>query len=93
MTLAQSPGVSDRHCGQAHHAGILESGMFDRGMGVRELPIEGAHEGEQRGDDRAQAAGQGKALTPEDKMLRTAGGHAVIDHADRGRVLEDTRQR
>jgi hypothetical protein len=30
--------------------------VFDRGVGVRELPIEGAHEGEQRGDDRAQAA-------------------------------------
>jgi len=67
--------------------------MFDCGVGVRELPIEGAHEGEQRPDDRAQAAGQGEPLNPEDNMLRTAGGHAVIDHADRGRVLEDTRQR
>jgi hypothetical protein len=46
---------------QARHARILDGEVFDRGVGVRELPVEGAHEGEQRRDDRAQAARQGEA--------------------------------
>ena len=62
---------------QARHARILDGEVFDRGVGVRELPVEGTHEGEQGRDDRAQAARQGEALDPVNKMLRTAGGDAV----------------
>jgi hypothetical protein len=39
---------------------ILDGEAFDRGVGVRELPIEGAHEGKQRRDDREQAPGRGR---------------------------------
>ena len=48
---------------QAQHARNLDGEVFDRGVGVRELPIEGAHEGEQRRDHLAQAARQGQACT------------------------------
>ena len=62
---------------QARHARILNGEVLDRRIGVRELLVEGAHDGEQRRDHRAQAARQGEALDPVDKMLRTPGGDAV----------------
>ena len=43
----------------ARHAGILDREMLDRRIAVRELLVEGAHDGEQRRDHRAQAARQG----------------------------------
>ena len=69
---------------QARYARILDGEVFDRGVGVRERPVEGAHEGEQGRDDRAQAARQGKALDAGEKMLRTAGGDAVAVLAEQG---------
>ena len=69
---------------QTRHPRILDGEVFDRGVGVRELPVEGAHEGEQWGDDRAQAARQGKALHAGDKVFRTAGGDAVAVLAEQG---------
>ena len=53
-------------------------------VGVRELLVEGVHEGEQRGDHRAQAARQGQALDALDKMFRTAGRDAVAVLAEQG---------
>ena len=74
---------------QAQHARILDGEVFDRGVGVRELPVEGTHEGEQWRDDRAQAARQGEALDPVNKMLRTSGGDAVAVLAEQGsRMIE-----
>ena len=69
---------------QTRHARILDGEVFDRGVGVRELGVEGTHEGEQWRDDRAQAARQGEALDPVNKMLRTAGGDAVAVLAEQG---------
>jgi hypothetical protein len=58
--------------------------VFDRGVGVRELRVEGTHEGEQRRDDREQAARQREALNAVGKMFRTAGGDAVAVLAEQG---------
>jgi hypothetical protein len=62
-------------------------------VGVRELPVEGAHEGEQRRDHRAQAAGQGQALDAVGKGLRTAGRDAVAVLAEQGSDERDKRVR
>jgi hypothetical protein len=49
--------------------------MLDPLIGVRELPVEGAHEGEERGDHRAQATRQGKLWTRQSSPpSRTARG-------------------
>jgi len=45
---------------QARHAGILDGEVLDHLVGVRELLLEGAHDGEQRCDHREQAARQGQ---------------------------------
>jgi hypothetical protein len=68
---------------EAGHARILDSEMFDPGVGVRELPVEGAHEGERR-DHRAHATRQGQALHAVDKALRTAGRDAEAVLAEQG---------
>ena len=70
--------ATDGGQGRGHHprsAFVLamlpwDGEVFDRGVGVRELPVaEGAHEGKQRRDDRAQAARQREALNAGDKIL------------------------
>jgi hypothetical protein len=48
-------GADARDGAQARDARVLDGEVFDRG-GVRELPIEGTHEGEQRRNDGTQAA-------------------------------------
>jgi hypothetical protein len=69
---------------QARHARVLDGEVLDRGVGVRELPVEGAHEGKQRRDHREQAAGQGQAPAAMDKALRTAGRDAVAVLPEQG---------
>ena len=69
---------------QARHARVLDGEVLDRGVGVRELPVEGAHEGKQRRDHREQAAGQGQAPDAMDKALRTAGRDAVAVLPEQG---------
>ncbi len=69
---------------QARHAGILDGEVLDRRVRVRELLVEVTHDGEQRGDHRAQAARQGQAPHAVDKTARTAGGHAVTVLAEQG---------
>ena len=44
------------------HARILDGEMLDRGVGIRQLPVEGTHESEQRRDYRAHATRPGQAL-------------------------------
>jgi hypothetical protein len=58
---------------QARQARVLDGEVLDRGVGVRELPVKGAHEDKQRRDHREQAARQGQAPDAMDKALRTAG--------------------
>jgi hypothetical protein len=50
--------VGDR--AQARHARILDGEVLDRRVGVRELPVEVRHDGEERRDQREQAARQGR---------------------------------
>ena len=73
---------------QARHAGILDREVLDRRVGVRELLVEGPHDGEQRPDHRAQAARQGPRPDTLDEPLRTAGRHAVPLLAEQGRMTE-----
>src|SRR6266850_2524262 len=80
-------GGDGSHAGdgaQARHARILDGEVLDPLVGVRELPIEGAHEGKQRRDHREQAAWQGQALDAMDKALRTAGRDTVAVLAEQG---------
>ena len=69
---------------QARHARILDGERLDPLVAVRERLVEGPHEGEQRGDDREPAAGQGQALDTLDNVLRAAGGHAVAVLPEQG---------
>jgi hypothetical protein len=70
MRVAEALGIVDRgdeggggdraHAGdgaQAWHPRILDGEVLDPLVGVRELPVKGAHEGQQRRDHRTQAAG------------------------------------
>ena len=58
--------------------------MLDPLVAVRELVVEGAHDGEERRDDREQAARQGQVLHTLHETLRAAGGHAVAVLAEQG---------
>src|SRR6266852_9618263 len=97
MGVAEAVGVVDRgdeggggdgadagDGAQARHTRVLDGEVLDRCVGVRELPVEGAYEGEQRRDHREQAARQGQALDAVDKALRTAGRDAVAVLAEQG---------
>src|SRR4029453_4206328 len=97
MRVVEAPDVVDRgeeggggdgadagDGAQPGHARILDGEMLDRGVGIQELLVEGAHEGEQRRHHRAQAARQGQALHPVDKVLRTAGRDAKAVLAEQG---------
>jgi hypothetical protein len=77
-------GADTRDGAQARHARILDGEVLDPLVGVRELPVERAHDGEQRRDHREQAARQGQALDAMDKALRTAGRDAVAVLAEQG---------
>jgi hypothetical protein len=63
---------------------ILDGEVFDRRVRVRELPVEVAHDGEQRRRQRHQAARQGQRPDALDEALRTAGRHAVALLAEQG---------
>ncbi len=69
---------------QARHGGVLDGEVLDPLVAVRELLVERSHEGEQRGDQRQQAAGQGHALDALDKGLRAAGRDAVAVLTEQG---------
>ncbi len=58
--------------------------MLDSLVAVRELLVEGAHDGEERRDHREQAARQGQVPDAPDKMLRAAGGDTVAVLAEQG---------
>ena len=74
---------------QPLHACVRTRDGRDPLVRVRELLIDLAHDGEQRGELREQAAGQGQGEDPANEPLRTAGRHAPAvlpeqgaDHAD-----------
>ena len=69
---------------QARHTRILNGEVLDPLVAVRELLVEGPHEGEERRDHREQAARQGQVPDALDKMLRAAGGDAVAVLAEQG---------
>jgi len=62
---------------EARDARILDGEVLDPLVAIRELPVEGGHEGQQRGDHREHAAWQGQILNAADKVLRAAGRYAV----------------
>jgi hypothetical protein len=70
----------------------LDGEVLDPLVGARELPVEGAHDGEQRRHHRAQAAGEGQALDPVGKGLRTAGRDAVAVLAEQDSDERDIRR-
>jgi hypothetical protein len=82
-------GASLARFRQAWHAGILDGEVLDRRVGVHELPVEVAHDGEQRRDHRAQAARQGQGLNTVDNTLRAAGRDAVALLTEQGRDERD----
>src|SRR5262245_32944317 len=69
---------------QARHAGILDGEVLDRRVGVRELPVEGVHEDEERRDQREQAARPGQVMDAMDKALRTTRWDAIAVLAKQG---------
>jgi hypothetical protein len=62
----------------------LDGEVLDRRVGVRELLVEGTHDGEQRHNHREQAARQGQALNAVDNTLRTAGRDTVALLTEQG---------
>ena len=56
---------------QARHPGILDGEVFDRGVGVRERPVEGAHEGEQ-GRDAGSTGSKVRATATSARCSRTS---------------------
>ena len=69
---------------QARHAVVRTRDVRDPLVGVRELLVELAHDGEQRRDLREQAARQGQGEDAVDEALRTAGRHALAVLAEQG---------
>lgn len=56
---------------------IMGSDALDRLVGIRELAVEMAHDGEERRDQREQGAREGQAADPRGEGLGTTGGDAV----------------
>jgi len=77
-------GADARDGAQARHPGVLDGEVLDPLVAVRELPVETPHDGEQQGDHREQAAGQGQALDALDKGLRAARRDAVAVLTEHG---------
>jgi hypothetical protein len=76
MGAAEAPGIVEsgheggggdgpdaRDGAEAPDARILGGEVFDHVIGIRELPVEGQHDGEQRADERADGAGRAMAST------------------------------
>ena len=62
---------------QALDALIMGGDALDRLVGIRELAVEVAQDGEERSDQREQGAREGQAADPRGEGLGTAGGDAV----------------
>ena len=97
MFVAEAPDVVEggeeggggdgAHAGdgaQARHARILEGEVLDPLVAVRELVVEGPHDGEEWRDDQKQTARQGQVLNSLTETLRAAGGYAVAVPAEQG---------
>ncbi len=77
-------GPDAGHGAQALDARIVRGEVLDHLVGIGELAVDGQHDGEQRGDQRADLARQGQGVDAVDEALGTAGGHPIALLAEQG---------
>ena len=77
-------GADTGHGAEARDARVLRGEVLDHVIGIGELAVEGQHDGEERGDQRADLAWQGRRVDPVDEGLGAAGGDAIAVLAEQG---------
>jgi hypothetical protein len=77
-------GADTGHGPQARHARIVGGEALDPPIGIGELAVDGQHDREKRGDQRAEFTRQRQGGDALDEAFGAAGGHAIAVLAEQG---------
>src|SRR5215831_20156714 len=77
-------GADTGHGPQARQARIVSGEAFDHPIGIGELAVEGQHDRQERGDQRAEFTRQRQGGDARDEAFGTAGGDAIAVLAEKG---------